>query len=278
VSALPSYGGGSSLPDQDFERLGAHLRAVAGIDLRQYKRRQMERRIRSFAERRGCTDLDAYVAVLEREPDELDALLDRITINVSQLFRNPEQWDRLRESVLPELASRGRIRAWSAGCSFGAEAYSLAATAYDVSPRLQLDVHASDIDRRILAAAGRGDFTADDARTADPAMMQRYFDALPDGGWRAGSQLLGAVRFAREDLLVDEPPAGSFDLVLCRNVVIYFTPEARSRVHEMLARSLRPGGYLVIGSTERIAQPLEELDLEPAWPFIFRRRETGSGA
>lgn len=274
MSALPSHGG-VSLPEHDYERFADFLRRAAGIDLHQYKRRQMERRIRSFAQRHGCTELDTYQDVVRGSGDELDALLDRITINVSQLFRNPEQWDRLRSDVIPELAARGRIDAWSAGCSFGAEAYSLAATVREVAPGTRLRVHASDIDRRILAAAGRGEFTEEDARTADPGMLGRHFDRLPGGGWRAGRPLLDAVRFAREDLLAIAPPAGSFDLVLCRNVVIYFTPEARSAVHEMLARSLRPGGILVIGSTERIAQPLEELGLETAHPFMFRKLDTG---
>lgn len=275
MSALPAHGGDAPLPRElDYERFGEFLRAQVGIDLRQYKRRQMERRIRSFALRRGLTSLDDYQALVREDRDELDALLDRITINVSQLFRNPEQWERLAQDVIPDLvrSGHGRIRAWSAGCSFGAEAYSLAATVRDVAPAATLSIHASDIDRRILAAAGRGEFTDEDARSAPPELLEAHFERRADGGWRVRPELLRAVDFAHEDLLTTRPQPGSFDLVLCRNVVIYFTPEARSAVHEMLARSLRPGGYLVIGSTERIAQPLHELDLEQAYPFVFRRR------
>ena len=104
------------------------FRSLAQVDLLQYKRGQMERRVRSFAERRGATDLAAYLVDLRRKPGELDAFLDRVTINVSQLWRNPEQWRVLAGKVLPELAAAGRVRAWSAGCSYGAEAYTLAAT------------------------------------------------------------------------------------------------------------------------------------------------------
>ncbi len=274
MSALPADSGGVPLPSQlDYERFGDFLRAQVGIDLQQYKRRQMERRIRSFALRRGITNLDDYQPVVRGDADELDALLDRITINVSQLFRNPEQWDRLAADIVPDLVATGggRIRAWSAGCSFGAEAFSLAATVRSTAPRAQLSIHASDIDRRILAAAGRGQFTEEDARTAPPELLREHFEQNADG-WRARPTLTSAVRFAHEDLLNTRPLAGSFDLVLCRNVVIYFTPEARSAVHEMLAHSVRPGGYLVIGSTERIAQPLDELGLEQAHPFVFRKR------
>jgi chemotaxis protein methyltransferase CheR len=271
VSALASADAGYPLPDQDYERFAAFLHERVGIDLFQYKRRQMERRIRSRALRTGCGDLDTYQLVVDRSGSERDALLAHITINVSQLFRNPEQWERIARSVIPDLAGRGAIRAWSAGCSFGAEAYSLAATVADVAPQVQLEVDATDIDRRILEAGGRGEFTAEDARAADPGMLERRFEPLPDGGWRAGRPLMDAVTFAQQDLLATTSRPGRYDLILCRNVVIYLTPEARSLVHELLASSLRPGGYLVIGSTERIALPLPGLGLEQVHPFIFRR-------
>lgn len=272
MSALPSYDA-HPLPSGDYEQFVTFLRTHVGLDLDQYKRRQMERRIRAFAQRRGIDDLVAYAAIVKGDEDETNALLDRITINVSQLFRNPEQWTRLAEDIVPELARTGggKIRAWSAGCSFGAEAFSLAATVRATAPDARLDIRASDIDRRILAAAGRGEFTADDARTAPPQMLERYFERNAAGGWTAGRDLLRAVSFHREDLLAAAPPAGSYDLVLCRNVVIYFTPEAREDCHARLAASLRPGGYLVIGSTERVAQPLDELGLELAWPFVYRK-------
>lgn len=272
MSALPSHASGP-LGSDDYEPFVAFLRRHVGLDLDQYKRRQMERRIRAFAQRRDITDLRAYAEVLRSDPDETNGLLDRITINVSQLFRNPEQWVRLERDIVPDLAATGggRIRAWSAGCSFGAEAFSLAATVRHAVADTRLEIRASDIDRRILAAAGRGEFSADDARTAPAELLERYFERRADGGWTAGRELLRAVEFHREDLLATTPRPGSFDLVLCRNVVIYFTPEAREDVHARLARSLRPGGYLVIGSTERVAQPLDELGLELAWPFVYRK-------
>jgi len=273
VSALPAYGSaGVPLPPLDYERFVEFLRELVGLDLDQYKRPQMERRIRSFAQRRGTESLDAYQAIVRADPDELNGLLDRITINVSQLFRNPEQWERIARTLVPDLmmSGNGRIRAWSAGCSFGAEAYSLAATVLDVAPNARLEIRASHIHRRILAVAGRGEFTIDDARSAPMDILGRHFEQRPDG-WAAKPPLLSAVRFSHEDLLATQPAANSFDLVLCRNVVIYFTPEARAEVHAMLTRTLRPGGYLVIGSTERVAQNLDELGLELAHPFVYRK-------
>lgn len=272
MSAAPLHRGGAPLPELDYERFVDFLRGQLGIDLHQYKRRQMERRIRSFAARRGISTLDVYADVVRQDPDERNALLDRITINVSQLFRNPEQWERMANDIVPDLVrtGAGRVRAWSAGCSFGAEAYSLAATVRDVAPSTRLDIRASDIDPRILAAAGRGAFSDEDARSAPPQLLDAHFERTATG-WQARPELLRAVRFAREDLLAARPAPASFDLVLCRNVVIYFTPEARADVHAMLAGALRPGGYLVIGSTERVAQTPAELGLELAWPFVYRK-------
>ena len=101
------------------------LRRLSGVDLTQYKRPQMERRLRAFFARKGIDALSAGVSLLRSDPAELERLLDRMTINVSQLWRHPEQWQRLSADVLPALAGSRQIRAWSAGCSYGAEAYTL---------------------------------------------------------------------------------------------------------------------------------------------------------
>ena len=117
----------------DYTTLCDGIRRLTGIDLHQYKRGQMERRIRTFAEKKGIKDLGEYLRVLERDRALVDELLDRVTINVSQLWRNPEQWTLLATKILPELAAEGgRVRAWSAGSSYGAEAFTLAAVASSV--------------------------------------------------------------------------------------------------------------------------------------------------
>jgi chemotaxis protein methyltransferase CheR len=206
---------------------------------------------------------------LRQRGEELDALLDRVTINVSQLWRNPTQWRQLELDVLPELASRGRVRAWSAGCSYGAEAYTLAATCLSAIPGAQAKIVGTDIDRRMVARAKTGVFTAEDARTAPPAAMRRFFEPAQDG-WRARPELRAMTRFELGDLLTIDPGAASYDLILCRNTVIYFAEAIRDELHARLARALRPGGWLVIGATERVFQPAA-LGLRPIHPFMFRK-------
>lgn len=244
------------------------VRRLTGVDLLQYKRGQMERRIVTFAQRRGAHGLLDYLRRLDASREELDEFLDRVTINVSQLWRNPEQWERL-EGIVRELAQRGWIRAWSAGCSYGAEAYTLAAVCRDAVPTCRLEIFGTDIDARMIERARAGGFSEADARAAPPAALRRWFE--PDGaGWRAGPALRTVVRFQAGDLLRDRVPSEAYDLVLCRNVVIYFTDPVREDLHRRLAESLRPGGYLVIGSTERVTSPAE-FGLLPVHPFIYRK-------
>jgi chemotaxis protein methyltransferase CheR len=176
----------------------------------------------------------------------------------------------LRSSILPELERGRRIRAWSAGCSYGAEAYSLAALGRTVAPGAQLSIDATDIDERVLARAREGWFSAEDARTAPADELRRHFEQV-DGGWRASAELRRMVSFSRDDLLRARPAMATYDLILCRNVVIYFNEDAREQVHATLAGALRPGGYLVIGSTERVTQKVGDIDLETVRPFIYRK-------
>jgi chemotaxis protein methyltransferase CheR len=246
------------------------VRQLAQIDLLQYKRGQMERRIRSFAQRRGFESLTEYIAVLRDDRGQLEEFLDRITINVSQLWRNPEQWKQLADTVLPELASTGRIRAWSAGCSYGAEAFTLAALCRTVVPHARLEIRGTDIDVRMIERARAGRFSSEDARSAPPDVLGRWFRREGEE-WVAAPQLRVLPRFDVGDLLRMGFPVAAFDLILCRNTVIYFTEPVRDALHARLAGALRQGGYLVVGSTERVANAAE-LGLETAYPFVYRKR------
>ncbi len=141
------------------------LRELSGVDLTQYKRPQMERRLRSFLERRGFRGLMESLPQLRADKSELEALLDRMTINVSQLWRNPEHWRLLETKVLPELGEKGRVTAWSAGCSYGAEAYTLGAICRQVIPKANVSIRGTDIDKRMVERAKRGLFSVEDARS-----------------------------------------------------------------------------------------------------------------
>jgi chemotaxis protein methyltransferase CheR len=245
------------------------LRQICGVDLSQYKRPQMERRLRSFFARKGISKLSDSLDGLRRDQTELDALLDRVTINVSQLWRHTEQWGWLESDVLPLLATTGQVRAWSAGCSYGAEAFTLAAVCRQVIPNCRVKILGTDIDRRIIDRAKIGRFSDEDARGVPVAEMERGFERV-EGGWQARDALKRLTEFQQGDLLRMQPRSSSQDLIMCRNTVIYFAEPIRDELHGRLAQTLRSGGYLVVGATERVAHPAD-LDLELVHPFIYRK-------
>jgi chemotaxis protein methyltransferase CheR len=246
------------------------VREVTGMDLASYKRPQMERRIRAFAQAQHGVELPEYLGELRRSPDARERFLDRMTINVSELFRNPEQYEQLRARALAPLRGVERtVRLWSAGCSYGAEAYTLACLALDELGRgAPCEVVGSDIDRRMLARAVQGRFGPEDARSVPAATLRLHFRRVDDG-YEASPELRARCRFVHQDLLRSSP-GGGWDVIACRNVVIYLTESTRDQVHASLAQALRPGGHLMVGATERVARA-HDLGLEPVAPFVYRR-------
>jgi chemotaxis protein methyltransferase CheR len=260
----------ADVKSDDFTVLCELVRRLCGVDLLQYKRGQMERRVRTFAQRRGTPDLAAYGERLKADKEELDAFLDRVTINVSHLWRHEDQWTALSKTILPELATRGRVRCWSAGSSYGAEAYTLAAVASESIPGTRVEIQGTDLDRRMVDKARKGGFSVEDARTAPKALLQRWFVPADEGGWQAKPELMRMARFEVGDLLRMPIRKGSYDLIMCRNTVIYFTEEVRDALHARLADALAPGGYLVVGTSERVADPAA-LGLTSPFHFIYRK-------
>jgi chemotaxis protein methyltransferase CheR len=268
MSVKTATGFTATLKTDDFAALCQLVRSLCGVDLGQYKRNQMERRVRTWTERRGTPDLAAYGKRLRQDPAELDAFLDRVTINVSHLWRHEDQFEILRTKIVPELAERRRPRIWSAGCSYGAEAYTIAAICREAS--VQAEIIGTDLDRRMVARAREGHFTAEDARTSPKPLLERHFEPLPDGGWAARTELKSMVRFENGDLLRMAVPTARYDVVFCRNTVIYFTEQVRDALHERLVKTLTPGGYLVVGTSERVADP-RGLGLTSPHHFIYRK-------
>jgi chemotaxis protein methyltransferase CheR len=259
---------------EDYNVFVRRFHEHTGLDLHQYKRPQMERRLRTFARELGFGDLVSFERAVRTDTEMAAALYDRITINVSQLWRNPVQWETLQRSIFPELLADGRpFAAWSAGCSYGAEAFSLAAICAEMGVLDRTRISATDIDRHVLERGRQGTFADSDARTMPPKLLERWFEPVASEGGRghqARRELRNAVEFRKHDLLAPGRDR-SYDLILCRNVLIYFTEEACRKVHARLAAALRPGGYLMIGATERIRQPLGELRLTSPQTFIFRK-------
>lgn len=255
--------------DDDYAAFCAGVQRLCKIDLSSYKRGQMERRIRTIAVSHGKPELLDYLALLAHDEGELEHFLDRMTINVSQLWRNPRIWQMLAENVLPQLCASGRIRAWSAGCSHGAEVYTLAALCREAAPSAALEIRGSDIDARMIERARAGRFSEADMRSVPDSSRQRWF-LQDESGWSVNRELVELARFEVEDLLSCRPASGAYDLICCRNTVIYFTQQSRAALHERFAAALRPGGWLMVGCTERI-DAAAAYGLELVHPFIYRK-------
>jgi chemotaxis protein methyltransferase CheR len=237
-----------------YARLAHALRELLGIDLDQYRPAQMWRRVNSFATSRGLADADALVTACRRHPALLAELRDLLTINVSEFFRDPDSWRRLGRRIRKPLTDGRGFRAWSAGCSIGYEPYSLAILASELAPATRARIVASDIDRTALDVARAGRY--DGARTGllSPARRERFLRA--DGqDWVVRTELKAMIGFRQHDLFDGPIAVRAFDLVVCRNVVIYFTEAAKAAVHQSLADALRPGGLLFVGATEAILRP-----------------------
>ena len=238
----------------DFTR---EIRTRTGLDLAAYKADQMQRRLRWLMLRSNVERYADYIGLLDSSPDKLRELRDYVTINVSEFFRSPDQWERLRHDILPALlAKRGRLRVWSAGCSYGAETYSLAVLLEELSPDAGHYILGTDVDDTVLARAREAVFTEQDVRNVPASMLGRWFDADGAGKVRLSADLRNRVAVKRHDLLSD-PYETHFDLILCRNVLMYFTGEAKARVFSWLYHALRPGGFLFVGSAEALAAPVD---------------------
>jgi chemotaxis protein methyltransferase CheR len=228
------------------------VKKLLGFDLTQYKRPQVWRRANSFAKQKGFADLIALCDACKSDLDLRTELRDMITINVSEFFRNPEAWEQVRTAVLPDLLRLGRpIRMWSAGCSLGYEPYTWAMLVKEAGSSADTKIIATDLDETILAQARESAYSDIQMVGVSPARKSRFFVTSGDCSV-VKPELRGMVQWKRQDLLRDPFPS-DLDIIACRNVVIYFTDEAKDGLYRRFAAALRPEGFLFIGATEAIS-------------------------
>lgn len=239
----------------------AQIERERGVDLSQYRPSYVERRLGTRLRALALPTYRGYAVHLTEHPAEYARLIDALTVNVTDFFRDPPVWDVIRGEVIPSILARKAaaghhaVRAWSAGCATGEEPYSLAmaflAAKGPKPERLLLTVTATDLDPLAMETAKRAEYNI--AKTDHiPAAERARFVTRDEGRFRIRPEVTEKVRFRKMDLFSDEPPL-SMDLVLCRNVFIYFTREQQERVVGVFQRSLVRGGYLVLGRTEKMA-------------------------
>lgn len=256
--------------DEGYQLLAQRVRRLTGLDLSHYRQQQLLRRLKAYLDRHGLPDYGSLARRITNDSQALRDFMDYLTINVTEFFRDGRPFEMLARDVLPRLLVEFRyLKVWSAGCSSGAEPYSLAILLEELDPGGRHQVLGTDVDGAVLQMAQEGLYDDYALRGVSRERRRKFFEEVEQGMWRVLPDLRRKVQFLRHDLLADPYPQEQH-LILCRNVVIYFTEEAKGRVHRQLARSLVPGGYLLVGATETLLTP-GPLGLEIAGPFLYRR-------
>lgn len=246
-----------------------NIKKKTGIDLSYYKEAQMKRRLISLYEKKGYRNFNEFYKAIHTEKELLEEFLDRMTINVSEFYRNAQRWEVLDKKIIPELLSiNKKMKLWSAACSTGEEPYSLAMVLASHIPIRDISILATDLDAGAIDRAKVGLYPERALKEAPAKVIKEYF--LKDGTYyQVKDEIKRTVTYKQHNLLNDRYDNG-FDLIICRNVMIYFTEEAKDRIYTNFADSLRPGGILFVGSTEQIFNPAK-YGFESADTFFYRK-------
>ena len=258
------------MDDKDWALFKEKLNRKTGIDLQLYKEQQMRRRINNLIQKTQFKSYTSFFNDAVKDKQKFADFIEYLTINVSEFFRNPDKFDQVEKDVIPYLLkSNDSLNIWSAGCSIGAEPYTLSIIMKELTPGKRHRILATDLDIEIIGKAKRGIYTADEIRAMRPDRKTKYFTKTPDGKFAIKPEIKMAVDFRRHNLLKDRFET-NFDLILCRNVVIYFTEEAKAELYKNFFKALKPGGILFVGGTESILNS-RQIGYETYKPFFYQR-------
>lgn len=273
-----------TLSEEEYERATQALVRLAGLVFDVSRRSAISAILQERLDRTGHPSVDSYLAHVESSLGlaERQLLLDAVTIQETHFFRNLPQIEALRRDVLPDLLKRHRgktrpLTIWSAGCSTGEEPYTLAmllAQLFEETGPFPVRIVGTDVSAAALDVARAGVYGGRTIQLAEPGAVQRWFEPRPDGSFEVAAPVRDLVEFRLQNLVADEPPfvPGEVDLVVCRNVTIYFGRETTRRLVDQFHRLLEPGGYLLLGHAETLWQISDAFDLVPVGEaFVYRK-------
>jgi chemotaxis protein methyltransferase CheR len=253
------------LSRRNFENIAGLLRTESGIHLPESKAMLVYSRLAKRLRQTGCPDFDAYWELIDSPAgaQERQAMFAALTTNVTRFFREPHHFDHLKKTVLPELVATaragGRVRLWSSACSTGEEPYSIALTVLDMLPeaaRLDVKILATDIDPVVVATARAGVYRADVQSVVPQPLRDKWLARdRESGAWKVKDEVKALVTFNQLNLIGAWPIKGPFDVIFCRNVVIYFEDETQAHVWGRFHKMLAPEGRLYVGHSERVDVP-----------------------
>ncbi len=254
----------------DYEYFKKEILALTSIDLNSYKEKQMKRRIDTLIAKNKIVGYDNYVHALRQNKQLFEEFVNYITINVSEFYRNPEQWKVMDEQIIPELIKKfGRnLKIWSAACSTGDEPYSLVMAFSRHLPLSNIKIFATDLDKQVIAKAKVGLYSEKSIVSVPEDLKKKYFTQVGPS-YKISDEIKARVEFKEHNLLKDIYPTDCH-LIVCRNVLIYFTEEAKDEVFRKYYKSLASGGILFIGSTEQIIN-YKEMGYERKSSFFYQK-------
>ena len=236
----------------DYEYFKKAVLDLTKIDLNAYKEKQMKRRIDTLIAKNGVVGYDNYVKCLKSDSHIFEEFVNYLTINVSEFYRNPEQWAIMDKEVFPELIQKfgKNLKIWSAACSTGDEPYSLVMALSKHVPLNQIKIFATDLDKQVIEKAKTGLYSEKSISGVPEDLKKKFFTKIGPS-YQISDEVKERVEFKGHNLLKDDYPV-NYNLILCRNVLIYFTEEAKEEVFRKFYKALSTGGVLFIGSTEQI--------------------------
>lgn len=255
---------------ENYEKFKKDVLTLTTIDLNAYKEKQMRRRINTLIAKNKLDDYDAYIKLIKQDKEKFEQFVNFLTINVSEFYRNPEQWKYLDKEVFPELIRLfgKNLKIWSAACSTGDEPYSLVMALSNHVPLSNIRIIATDIDKQVLDKARMGLYSEKSIAAVPPEFKKKYFTQV-GSSYKIADEVKRCVEFKEHNLLKDAYPR-DINLIVCRNVVIYFTEEAKDEIYRKFHASLKKDGMLFIGSTEQIMN-YKELNFKRKQSFFFQK-------
>ncbi len=253
-----------------YEEFKANVLKLTKIDLNYYKEKQMRRRIDTLANKNGAKSYEEYIQMIKSDKEKFEQFVNFLTINVSEFYRNPDQWRLMDQQVIPKLIKEQKkpIKIWSAACSTGDEPYSLAMAFSKHVPLSDIKILATDIDKQVIEHAKVGLYSEKSIAGVPADLKKKYFKQIGNS-YQISDEIKKCVTFMEHNLLKDVYPK-DYDLILCRNVVIYFTDEAKDMIYKNFYASLKSKGVLFIGSTEQISN-YKELGFNRMSSFYFEK-------
>ena len=254
----------------DYEGFKVAVFKLTSIDLNAYKEQQMKRRIDTLISRHKISGYEDFVKSLKTDKDLFEEFVSYLTINVSEFYRNPEQWELMDKEFIPELIKKfgKNLKIWSAACSTGDEPYSLVMALSKHIPLSNIKIIATDIDKQILAQAKVGLYNEKSIAGVPDEFKKKYFTKIGNS-YQISDEIKARVEFKQSNLIKDPYP-DKCDFIVCRNVLIYFTEEAKDEVFRKFCSSLKVGGLLFIGSTEQIMNH-KDMGYERKNSFYYER-------